>query len=83
MPVLPRPALASAKTATKLPNLHAVLPALGGSYCIHLPEDMLDSEMEIRIQVVQGGEVIGESILKKPVPAKGGLGRLSLEWKRG
>jgi len=50
---------------------------------IPLLEAADDSELELRVQVLQGGQVIGEASMKKPAPVKGGASRLSLVLKRG
>ena len=83
LPVLPRPVASVARTQARMPNLLPMLPAAGSNLRIQLPVELEDSDLEIRVQVLQKGRVVGEASLLKPAPAKGGSGRLALEWKRG
>jgi len=83
LPVLPRAVAPVARTQARMPNLLPMLPAAGSNLRIQLPVELEDSDLEIRVQVLQKGRVVGEASLLKPAPAKGGSGRLALEWKRG
>ena len=50
---------------------------------IALPSVLDLSELEIVVQVRQGGHLLAEGSLHKPAPAEGSVGKFAVELKRG
>jgi hypothetical protein len=86
-PLLPsapkvKPAQPKATMAPMLGGLSA--PSLGGAPALKLsvPEHLEGQEVEIVVQVRHAGAVVAESQVKKSVPAKGSVTKLTVEMKR-
>nr|WP_005037405.1 GTPase domain-containing protein [Holophaga foetida] len=82
VPVLPRPAVPSPRPMAKLPSLQPIAAPAPEGLRVTLSETMDDSDLELRVQVLQGGQVVGELSVEKSAPTRGGASRFSLVLKR-
>ena len=85
LPMAPKskPAAARSPMAPMLGGL--AVPGLGTAPALKLsvPEHLEGQDVEIVVQVRHGGQVVAENHVKKTVPAKGGVTKVSVELKRG
>lgn len=75
----PLPPAAPRMKAPSAPGLPGVTPTLR----IPLPASLDGEELDIRVEVRCGGELVGEAELRKAAPALGAAFKLSLDLKRG
>ncbi|MBP1626931.1 MAG: mutual gliding protein [Holophagaceae bacterium] len=83
LPTLPKAAAPAPRPLAKLPSLLPMPAPQVDGLRVPLVEGLDDSELEIRVQVLQGGRVVGEVSVKKPAPAQGVTSRIPLVLKRG
>jgi hypothetical protein len=50
---------------------------------VDLPALLETSEIEVIVEVRQGGNTVGQGLLKRPAPGSGMTSKLTLELKRG
>lgn len=88
LPTLPKPVVhvptpaPAPRPLAKLPSLIPLASPSTDGVRISLGEAVTDTELEVRIQVLQNGQLVGETSVKKPAPAHLSSSRISLVLKR-
>ena len=87
MPLAPRPVTKSPNAQEAISSLLGELTLVGrmgspSTIRLDLPDSLEGQELEVIVQVRAKGQLVTQSVLKRPAPSKGILAKLTVELKR-